>query len=264
VLRTRAISALVLVVPVVALLYLGDLPWLAGVVLVALLGVFELVAALRSNNCRPLTAVGVFLAVGLPCAAYADATLSLMLPVIVGVLLASLVWSLLRPNLEGALADWALSLAGMLYVALLLSYFVALRQVDRGLQWILLAFLCTWACDSAAYLVGRAIGKHPFSPRISPKKTWEGTIGGVLAATLTGLLAMPLLDAPLALGLILGFAVALAAVAGDLAESFIKRQLSIKDSGTLIPGHGGVLDRVDSLLFALPLVYYVAIWWGRF
>jgi phosphatidate cytidylyltransferase len=179
-------------------------------------------------------------------------------------LTASLVLSFVQPDLEGALVGWALSLAGMLYVALPLSYFVALRQLDNGLRWIAIAFLCTWACDSAAYLVGRSIGRHAFSPRISPKKTWEGAVGGVVAATLTGLLAVPLLDAPTALAAILGCAIAIVAIAGDLVESFIKRQLGIKDSGTLIPGHGGVLDRVDSLLFAVPLVYYAAICWGRF
>lgn len=261
-LRTRTISAIVLLIPVALLLWLGGIPWLAGIVLVAGLGVYELSAALRHNNHHPLTVVGGFLAVALPCAAYIDQSLTLLLAVIALAIAASLVMAMLRPDREGALVDWALSIAGMLYVTLLLSYFVALR-VHQGLPWILIGLLCTWACDSAAYLVGRAIGKHAFSPRISPKKTWEGTVGGVAAATLAGLLAMPLLNMPAAAGLLLGCAIAIAAVAGDLVESFIKRQLAIKDSGTLIPGHGGVLDRVDSLLFAVTLVYYVAIWWSR-
>ncbi len=262
-LRARSLSAIALLVPVAVLLWLGDIPWLAGIVIVAGLGVSELVTALRRDS-QPLTIVGGFLAIALPCAAYLDASLAALLPVIVLAIMASLVLAMLRPIHDSALASWALSLAAMLYITLLLSFFVALRQRDQGLSWILLAFFCTWACDSAAYLVGGAIGKHAFAPLISPKKTWEGTVGGVVAGTLTGLLATPLLGLPPALGLLLGCAIAIVAVLGDLAESFIKRQLGIKDFGTLIPGHGGVLDRVDSLLFAAPLVYYVALCWGRF
>lgn len=256
-LRTRALSAVAIVIPVAVLLWLGDLAWLAGIVAVAALGVHEFAAAMRQNGRRPLAAMGWGLAVALPCAAYADPTLTLMLPVLVLAVAGSLVFTLARPHLEGALDDWALSLSGMLYVTLLLAYFVALRQVDRGLQWILLALLCTWACDSAAYLVGRAIGKHLFAPRISPKKTWEGVVGGIAAAMAAGLLAVPLVGAHPVAALLLGGGVAAVAVVGDLAESFIKRQFGIKDFGTLIPGHGGVLDRVDSLLFAVPFVYYV-------
>jgi phosphatidate cytidylyltransferase len=224
--------------------------------------VYELSAALRHNNHHPFPAVGMFLAVALPGAAYVDPSLMLLLPIIAVAVAGSLVIAMLRPSLDGALVDWALSLAGMLYVTLLLSYFVALR-VHQGLSWMLIALICTWACDSFAYLVGKAIGRHPFAPRISPKKTWEGTIGGVVGATICGLLAVPLLNMPALAGLLLGCAIAVVAVAGDLAESFIKRQAAIKDSGSLIPGHGGALDRVDSLLFTVTLVYYVSIWWGR-
>jgi phosphatidate cytidylyltransferase len=256
--RTRTISAIALLIPVVLLLWLGGLPWLVAIILVALAAVQELFSALRHKGHRPLILVQVLAAAALPVAAYADGTLALLAPVMTLLVLLSLSALLLRRNLEGALGDWAVSLAGSIYISLLLAHFVALRQRPDGLAWILLAFLCTWLCDSAAYLVGRAIGRRPFSPLISPKKTWEGTLGGVAAGALTGLVGVPLLGlAPIA-GLLLGLGAAVAAVAGDLAESLIKRQLGIKDSGTLIPGHGGVLDRVDSLLFAVPLVFYAA------
>jgi phosphatidate cytidylyltransferase len=268
--RTRTISAIALLIPVALFLWLGGVPWLLAIMLVALLGIQELFAALRQKGHHPLVLMQALAAVALPLAAFADKTLVLLLPVVSLIVVLSLCTLLIRRDLTGALGDWAVSVAGVLYIALLLAHFVALRQREHGLQWILLAFLCTWACDSAAYLVGRAIGRRPFSPVISPKKTWEGTVGGMVAATLTGLVAVPLLGLPVLLpvglpvglrivaALLLGLAISIAAVAGDLSESLLKRQLGIKDSGTLIPGHGGVLDRVDSLLFAVPLVFYWA------
>lgn len=261
-LRTRTLSALVLLALVSVLLWLGGAPWLVAIILVALLATQEFFSALRQINRQPVIAAGFLTAVALPAAAYGDRTLALMLPIIVAAVMFSLLLVLLRQNPDGALADWALSLAGSLYIALLLSYFVALREYDQGLHWILLAFLCTWACDSFAYLIGRAIGRRRFAPRISPHKTWEGTIAGTIAATAVGLLAVPLLGLQPVTGLLLGAAVALLAITGDLAESLLKRQLDIKDFGTLIPGHGGILDRIDSLLFAVPFIYYVAVAWS--
>lgn len=259
--RTRAISAVILVIPVALFLWLGGIPWLAAMIAVALLGVHEFFTALRApqNGHRPLPIAHILLAIALPLCAFLDPTLGLLTPVIALAVILALASLLVRSDLRGALGDWAVSLSAALYVSLPIAYFVALRQRDDGLQWILMAFLCTWACDSFAYLVGRAIGKRKFSPVISPNKTWEGTIGGILAATLTGLLAVGLVGLPPPLALLMGAAVAIAAIAGDLSESLIKRQLGIKDSGSLLPGHGGALDRVDSLLFAVPLVFYIAV-----
>jgi phosphatidate cytidylyltransferase len=258
--RARAISAVAIVISVALLLWLGNLFWLAAVIVIAFVGVQELYAALRQNGYRPLLLVQALLTIGLPVTVYyGHDGLSWMVALVALTMVASPAAAMARADLKGSLADWAVSLTGALYVALLLSYFVALRQADQGLRWIVMAFLCTWACDSIAYLVGRAIGKRAFSPRISPNKTWEGTLGGVMGGTLAGLLAVPMLGLPALAGLLMGAAVAVAAIAGDLVESFIKRQLGIKDSGALIPGHGGVLDRVDSLLFGVPLVYYVMV-----
>lgn len=250
--------------PVAILLWLGGLPWLAGIAAVALVAGHELTTALRGKGFAPLPALPLALAVALPAAAYLDGSLAALAPIIVLAIAGSLVVAMARRTLDGALADWALSLAGGLYVAMPLAFFVALRQAEQGLLWMLVALACTWACDSFAYIVGRAVGRRLFAPRLSPKKTWEGTLGGVAAAAVAGLLAVPLVGMPWPAALGLGVAVAVVAIAGDLAESFIKRQLGIKDSGSLIPGHGGALDRLDSLLFAVPLVYYVALLWSRF
>lgn len=227
---------------------------------VAVVATYEFFRGLQRGGYFPMWRTGWTAAILLPLAAYTDPALSLQLPLVAALLAGTLLIIMRRRDFQGALAGWALSVAGSLYVALLLSFFVALRLRTLGLQWLLVAFVCTWACDSAAYLFGKAFGRRPFAPRISPHKTWAGAIGGVLAGALAGLLAVPLLSWPWAWALGLGFVLAVAGVAGDLAESFIKRQLGLKDFSSLIPGHGGMLDRLDSLLFTVPLAYYVAQW----
>ena len=148
---------------------------------------------------------------------------------------------------------------GVIYFGLLLNHFVALRNLPAGLQWLLLGLLLTWITDTGAYFSGRGLGKHKLWPRHSPKKTWEGAIGGWLVGTAAGALLGPWLvgQSPWA-GAALGGLVCLVAPFGDLAESMVKRQMGAKDSGHLIPGHGGMWDRIDSLLFVIPVVYYWA------
>jgi phosphatidate cytidylyltransferase len=159
-------------------------------------------------------------------------------------------------------SDSALWIAfGGLYVGVLGSAFVLLRGLDNGRDWVLLALFGTFATDTAAYFVGRAIGKRPFAPRISPKKTWEGFFGGaaggfgvvVAANYLLGIRIAPAEAAAL------GIIVPIAATAGDLFESWIKRRVGVKDASALIPGHGGALDRLDSVLFVFASVWVFAV-----
>ncbi|CAA9284282.1 MAG: Phosphatidate cytidylyltransferase [uncultured Chloroflexi bacterium] len=185
-----------------------------------------------------------------------------------------------RTDMRGRLVGWALTLAGTLYVAWLISHFQTLRLVgdaalDTGRGWVFYTLAATWCFDSGAYLFGSRFGRHKFMPHISPKKTWEGNIGGFVLCLLatvvartplpdgTPLLADPLgwsaLPIPLWHVPLLALAMSAAAAAGDLAESMIKREAGAKDASELIPGHGGMLDRVDSLLFTVVLVYYYAV-----
>jgi len=151
-------------------------------------------------------------------------------------------------------------------VGWLASYLVSLRRIPDGEWWVLLALPTTWLSDSAAYFVGRAFGRHKMAPRLSPKKTWEGYLAGVLGGALGGGtlgLALGLVAGASSLvtgahGAVLGTAIGLLSPLGDLGISMIKREVAVKDTGNLIPGHGGALDRIDSLLWAGVLAFYLA------
>ncbi|MFC2051509.1 phosphatidate cytidylyltransferase [Chloroflexota bacterium] len=178
----------------------------------------------------------------------------------------SLIWLLRRPQ-ENTFAGWAWTIAGILYIGWLLGYLVALRDLDinRTWQsWVFLAMFTTFASDTTAFFTGRALGKHRLAPQISPSKTWEGTIGGVFAAIAVSLLFT--LPTPFSLpfnwqqAIILGLLVSIFGQLGDLVESLLKRNMGVKDSSRLIPGHGGFLDRMDSVVFAGIVVYYYVVW----
>jgi phosphatidate cytidylyltransferase len=160
------------------------------------------------------------------------------------------------------LLNWSMTLLPVVYVGLLLGHLVWLRQDHRGAWWVFSALVITWAYDTGAYAAGSGYGRRPFMAHVSAKKTREGVVGGLLLATLAGLLAVPTVQLDVWQGLLLGCLIGVAAQTGDLVESMIKRQLGVKDSGTMLPGHGGLLDRIDSLLFAAPVVAYVALLLG--
>lgn len=171
-----------------------------------------------------------------------------------------LLWLILSGNGERALPEWLPSVGGVLYIGWLGSHLVLLRHLDNGQDWVYLAVFATFANDTSAYFVGRAIGRTKLVPRISPGKTVEGSLGGILF----GALGLALLNYALGLRVDvwplvpLAVLVPVAAQLGDLAESMIKRGAGVKDAGVLVPGHGGVLDRLDSVLFVVPVVYYYA------
>ncbi|WP_338011619.1 phosphatidate cytidylyltransferase [Desulforamulus aeronauticus] len=137
-------------------------------------------------------------------------------------------------------------------------FFYLIRGLENGFVWLLLLLTATWASDTFAYFVGRVLGKHKLAPLLSPKKTIEGAVGGVIGSSLTALAFVKLVPVlPLWPVVLLGALIGIASLLGDLVESALKRQAGVKDSGNIIPGHGGMLDRFDSLLFTAPLVYYV-------
>ncbi len=178
-------------------------------------------------------------------------------------LTSAVVFSLLTlvflPEKEGAFTAWVWTIAGIVYVGWLLSFLVALR-LDAGRNWVFFALFTTFGSDTAAFFAGRAVGRYRLAPRISPRKTWEGAIAGVLGAVIISLLfTLPTpLGLPLSYGpaVFLGGLVSILGQLGDLVESLLKRNMGVKESGSLMPGHGGLLDRMDSVVFAGVVVYY--------
>ncbi|SDG07252.1 phosphatidate cytidylyltransferase [Desulfosporosinus hippei] len=149
------------------------------------------------------------------------------------------------------------NLLAVLYAVVMLSHLYLLRQLPRGIEWTMLTIFLVWATDTGAYLIGRQFGKHLLAPNVSPKKTIEGSIGGLAFSVIVALVSWNIIGgAPWHIYIVIGVIIGISAQIGDLFESALKRSAGVKDSGNLIPGHGGILDRFDSLIFALPLVYY--------
>jgi phosphatidate cytidylyltransferase len=188
-----------------------------------------------------------------------------------------------REDLRSGYPAAAASVFAFTYIALPMGMLVQLRQQWAGAFYLLYLLLVVWAGDIFAYFIGKSIGRHLMSPRISPKKTWEGAVASVVASVAVGWTlfhyALPLSEVLLRVGLIqrrdgmfgleqpamgpvimLTIVLNIAAQLGDLAESLIKRGAGVKDSGALLPGHGGMLDRIDAMLFAAPVLWYFAAW----
>jgi phosphatidate cytidylyltransferase len=265
--RERAISAAVLVPVLLVVLALGGLVLAAGVALLTVLAAIEAFRLLRGAGYATFSALGTVLALVVVIVAALPDLLggkALLLAAVGTILIAVAAFTIEEPR-EG-LEAWMATLFGALYVSLL-SFIIRLGQTapvvpsdaplnllgaERG--WILLLVFAVWSYDTGAYLVGKNFGRTKFLTHISPSKTIEGLVGGVVAATVvTAVMLWGLGVNPLH-ALLLGPITALAAQAGDLAESVLKRAAGAKDSGTLIPGHGGILDRVDSFVFAAPVV----------
>jgi phosphatidate cytidylyltransferase len=164
-----------------------------------------------------------------------------------------------RENLQHHLIDSAVTLFGVVYIGVALSYLILVRALPQGESLVLFILLVTWATDTGAYYMGKTFGRHQLAPAISPKKTVEGLLGGLTFAVIAVYVCrawIPYYDLSLMSCLSLGGLLTIAGVAGDLAESALKRSAGAKDSSRLLPGHGGMLDRIDSLLFTTPAFYY--------
>lgn len=180
---------------------------------------------------------------------------------VLGVFLA-LLWLIITAEREAVLDDWLWVVGALAYIGFLGTHLVLLREVDNGRDWVLLALLSTFATDTAAYFCGKTFGRHKLAPRTSPGKTVEGTIGGLIAGALMLVFFNWALGVDMGAAEVAGLALLLpiVAVIGDLGESLLKRGAGIKDASALVPGHGGFLDRLDSVLFCIPLVYYYLLW----
>ena len=262
--KQRVISGAALVVILAITLHFGGIVTCGLMALVSLVGNMELLRVYGVNKKTP--GIVCYLATVLYYIAIYLDRMDIIVPMMVVYLLVMLaVYVLTFPTYS----DKQIMAAFMdfFYVSVMLSFVYLIRNMEHGLVLVLLIFVSSWINDTCAYFVGRAFGKHKMAPVLSPKKSIEGLIGGIVGAGVFGAVFGILFDkyvdtmnyAPL-LFAVVGAVGALPAVIGDLAASAIKRNNDIKDYGKLIPGHGGILDRFDSIIFTAPIIYYLLVY----
>jgi phosphatidate cytidylyltransferase len=270
--RQRAISAAALV-PVVAIPFLLGNPWLTiGIAALALLAGVEAAALIRRAGLPADPGIVVLLPAAAVLLTLFGETQSLVLAFPAVILALAAIAAFRKVELRGAFLGWAggafgaIWVAGLAFAALVTSLpgmsgpppdsNLLFLRVTPGQTWLLILVLTVWACDTFAYVVGRTYPRGRMLPHLSPNKTWSGGIGGTVAGIVAcAALTAAIGDRSVLVGALLGAVLSIAAQAGDAAESLLKRAAGAKDSGTLIPGHGGVLDRIDSFLFAAPALY---------
>ena len=258
-LELRLASAAV-AMPIIVLLIWTGARWYTGVV-AALLAVATLeFQVARGSRLGVLAFMGAALSAGLAVAAHARG--EWLIWIVTGAVLLPLLWAVVAYPIEDAVSEWLWTVGAVLYLGWLGCHLVLLRDAGDGRDWVYLAIFSTFATDTGAYFVGRATGRTPLAPAISPGKTVEGAIGGMVCGIVAVLLFNYLLGLRVEAALIVPLAVLLpiAAQAGDLIESKLKRSMRVKDASRLIPGHGGLMDRFDSVLIAIVVVYYYLKW----
>ncbi|MGP5396348.1 MULTISPECIES: phosphatidate cytidylyltransferase [Micrococcaceae] len=239
-------------------LFFFPLAFVGIVAVFAVVGSWEVSRALAAAKTEvplpPLAVAGVVL----PFSAYLGGAEALGFAV-AGSILLVLIWRIVE-GAAGAFRSVVASTFVVLWVPFLASFAILLMQEQRGKILVSVVVLLVVANDTFGYLVGASMGKHPMAPKISPKKSWEGFAGSCAGAIIVGILCVVfLLDSPWWIGIPLALATVAAATAGDLAESMVKRELGIKDMSNLLPGHGGVMDRLDSVVFSIPIGYIISV-----
>lgn len=289
--RRRIIgSVLVVVVGLVPVLVGGPFFTLLMIVLgvIGYREYLQLAANVNPVGTGSYALVGYAVVVALGYAAYADGTAVSLLAIILVAVVSPLALLFPTPLQPGGFLGWSLACTGSLYLGVPIYAAIATRAnsgaiaapwlseavqrlsvawdpAPRGLAWVLTVILATWVGDSVALLAGGALGTRKLAPMISPNKSQEGAFAGLIAAMITGAVSVQgfgLGDWPM--GVIAGAVIGIAGQTGDLAESLLKRQAGVKDSGSVVPGHGGVLDRIDALLFAFPAGFFMATGLERF
>lgn len=262
----------------VGLVYAGSWPFILAIVAIALQALREFYHLADSKHASPNQAVGLAVTaamlVGVGYMVAGDGTRGLMasasvigLVMMVGTIL-TLTIELFRAK-ENAVFNTSTTMFGVTYIGISMASLIGLRFTKQpellgtwgaeGCSLVLTLFVSVWLADIAAYFVGLTIGRHKLFPRVSPKKSWEGAVGGLVGSTAGfGVLAMYLMPSlDLTTALVCGAVVGIVGPLGDLSESLLKRDATVKDSGELLPGHGGVFDRFDSMLFAAPVVFLI-------
>jgi phosphatidate cytidylyltransferase len=260
------LAVVIFLLPMAAwVVWLGGVPFLGGILLICMAGAWEFAhffQAIGYRPARPLLLVGVawfVIAAQFPVLEFNGLAIALTL-------IASIAWHLIdyERGANTAATDFAYTITGIFYLGGLGQYFILVRQLPDGLWWTMATFNAIWFTDTLAYTFGRLFGRRKLAPRLSPKKTWEGYFGGILGSVVTCALLAPLWGISTQpsshlnwlTGVLLGAVIGMLSPLGDLGISMLKRQTGVKDSGNVIAGHGGVLDRIDSWLVSFPLAYY--------
>lgn len=269
----RFLSGIIGIPLMILLVFTGDgTLFVLGIGLISVLGILEFYKGVRTVGADPQVWVGLASAfLFLFSARQEFRSQGFSLPgVLTAFVIATLSLELVRPN-RAPVKNLGATFLGVIYVAWLLSYLIAINSIKGSMAlhmgtfthdvrmgaWLVLyVTFVVWASDTSAYLVGRKWGKRKFAPKLSPGKSWEGFIAGIGASVIMSFLMSRPLHISCVNSLMLGLGIGIAGVIGDLAESAMKRDIGVKDFGTILPGHGGVLDRFDGLLFAAPLFYY--------
>jgi phosphatidate cytidylyltransferase len=271
----KRVAVVIILLPIgLAGILLGGWAYNLGIAAILALAAWEYVQLMNAGGFRPalvLTAGGAaLLALGRGWNGFTSAAGLLSLLVLL-----SMVYHLVayERGRDQSGSDFGITLGGIAYLGWIGAYFISLRALPDGKWWALFVLPVIWVADSGAYFIGVRFGRHRLSPRLSPKKSWEGYIAGVVTGTLAGALLAwawtvvpsawgPPVSAawpPVWKGALFGFILAALTTLGDLGESMIKRQMGVKDSGRLLPGHGGVFDRIDSWLWGAVIGYYLAV-----
>ena len=267
--KTRLLSGILLVIIALITVITGGSLLFGVLLLISLIGMTELYKVFGIEKKAP-GVLGYIFAVGYYALLYfkpqlPGESLNWFMMLFMGYLIcqmAVLVFAYPKYNTQQILAGFF----GVFYVAVMLSYIYQTRILPGGIFTVWLVFVCSWGCDTCAYCVGMLIGKHKMSPKLSPKKSIEGAVGGVVGAALLTVLygmifkdAMQINQTHVWIMAAISAAGALISMVGDLTASAIKRNYEIKDYGKLIPGHGGILDRFDSVIFTAPIIYFLAV-----
>lgn len=260
----RVISALI-GLPLLFAAVIIDMRVFIGVIyIIVLIGLYEYYTAVSNSSIKPMKYLGMLCGLVLLFLVSDSSTINMVMPflTIMMLVLLSLPIFIKKYSFLGA----GVTIIGILYIPLCFGYLLLIRVMPiTGVYLIWFVFIVSWLSDTSAYFIGRAFGKTKLSPSISPKKTVEGAIGGILGSVLGSiaygfiLQSFSIINIPLWHLFIIGILGSIISQVGDLAASSIKRNVGIKDYGNIMPGHGGLLDRFDSILFAAPLIYYYII-----
>ena len=262
--KTRLLSGIVLVILALIVIISGGYVTLLSLLAISLIGMHELYRVFQLEK-TPMATAAYLIAAAFYCNLKWQWITDPLIFVMGLLIILMFIYVFTYPKYEAK--DVMAVFFGLFYVAFMLSYVYQIRMLENGVYLAFLIFICSWGCDTCAYCVGVLIGKHKMAPILSPKKSIEGAVGGVLGTALLTVIYTNVFRAQMGFGprtifvlAIISMIAALISMVGDLTASAIKRNYDIKDYGTLIPGHGGIMDRFDSMMITAPIIFYLAVY----